>query len=129
MPTVLSSEDLRAARADYDRREATRRDTREALRRKRLAAARRAIAELAPGEPDLHAVYLFGSILESGRFGARSDVDVAVDCADPAAESRFWRALEDVLDVPVDVRPRSGAVASAVEQGGERVYARQDPRP
>lgn len=129
MPTALSSEDLRAARANYDKREAARRDAREARRRERLAAARRTIAELAPDEPALRAVYLFGSILQPGRFGARSDVDVAVDGEDPAAESRFWRALEDALDAPVDVRRRSGAVASLVERGGERVYAREDRRP
>ena len=128
MSTALSSEDLHAARAYYDRREAARREARETRRRKRLADARRAITELAPGEPGLRAVYLFGSVLQSGRFGARSDIDVAVDCDDPAVESRFWRALEEALDAPVDVRSRTGGVASAVEYGGERVYAREDPR-
>ncbi|MCP3956655.1 MAG: hypothetical protein GY719_02265 [bacterium] len=129
MRAALTSEDLHAARAYHLRREAERRDARERRRQERLAAARRAIRELAPGEPTLRAVYLFGSILQTGRFGERSDVDVAVDSDDPAAESRFWQALEASLDAPVDVRPRSGAVAAAVEHGGERVYAREDTRP
>jgi len=129
MAAVLSSEDLRAARAYHRQREAARRDAREARRRERLVAARRAIRELAPGEASLRSVYLFGSVLQPGRFSGRSDVDVAVDCDDPAAESHFWRALEDSLGSSVDLRPRAGAVAAAVEHGGERVYAREDPRP
>lgn len=129
MGSALSTEGLRAARAYHRRREAARRDAREAHRQERLAAVRRAIRDLAPGEPALSAVYLFGSILQPGRFRERSDVDVAVDCDDPAAESRFWRALEDALDGPVDVRPRTGAVAAAVEHGGECVYVRGDSCP
>ncbi len=129
MGTALSSEDLRAARAYHRRREAARRDARETRRRERLAAARRAISALALEEPALRAVYLFGSILQTGRFGRRSDVDVAVDSDDPGAESRFWQALEASLNTPVDVRPLAGAVAVAVELGGERVYARDDPGP
>lgn len=129
MGSAPSTEDLGAAREYHERRDAARRDAREARRQERLAAARQAIRDLAPGEPALRAVYLFGSILQPGRFTERSDVDVAVDSDDPAAESRFWRALEDALDVPFDVRPLSGAVATAVEHGGECVYVREVARP
>ena len=127
MRAVLGADELEAARAYHLHRETSRRAAREARRQERLAAARREIRKLAPGEPALRAVYLYGSILQPGRFTGRSDVDVAVDTGDPAVESRFWRALEDNLDMPVDVRRRSGAVAAAVEFGGERVYARSDP--
>ncbi len=126
---ALSAEQLSASRAFHRHRDGVRRKAREARRRERLAAARRAILDLAPGEPTLRAVYLFGSVLRPGRFSDRSDVDVAVDSDDPAAESRFWRALEEALELPVDLRPRTGAVATAVEHSGERVYAREDPRP
>lgn len=129
MPATLTPEQLRASRAYHQQRDAARREAREKRRLERLAAARRAIGELAPGERSLRAVYLFGSVLQPGRFTRRSDIDVAVDSDDPAAESWFWRALEDALDSPVDVRPLSGAVAFAVEHGGERVYAREDTRP
>lgn len=129
MGNALSTEDLRAYRAYHEKRETSRREARERLRLERLAAARRAIRDLAPREPALRAAYLFGSILQPGRFRERSDIDVAVDGDDPAAESRFWRALEDALDVPFDVRPRTGAVAAAVEHGGECVYVRDISRP
>ena len=128
MTTILSAEDLRAARAYHQQRDNARRAAHEGRRRERLAAARQAIRDLAPREPTLRAVYLFGSILRPGRFRRRSDVDVAIDSDDPAAESRFWRALEETLDMPVDVRPRTGAVAGAVEHGGECVYEREDAR-
>ncbi len=129
MRTIPSAEDLRAARAYHRERHALRRAAREARRRERLAAVRRTILDLAPHEPTLRAVYLFGSILRPGRFGEGSDVDVAVDSDDPAAESRFWRALEEALRTAVDLRPRAGAVAVAVEHSGECVYARDDARP
>jgi len=129
MKTVSTAEELEPFRTYHRQREATRLAAREARRRKRLDAARRAIRELAPQEPAIRAVHLFGSVLEPGRFRASSDLDVAVDADDPSAESRFWRSLEDALDGPVDLRPRTGAVARAVGQGGECVYEREDPRP
>ncbi|NJL28815.1 MAG: hypothetical protein HC897_13445, partial [Thermoanaerobaculia bacterium] len=101
------------------------REAREQERLERLEAARRAIRELAPAEPTLLAVYLFGSVLQPGRFHESSDVDVAVDSDDPAAESRFWGALEARLECNVDVRPRTGTVAFAVETSGEKVYERE----
>lgn len=127
MKAVLSSEDLEAARAYHRRQESLRRQAREARRRERLAAARKAIGDLAPAEPSVRGVYLFGSILLPEQFAERSDLDVAVDGDDPAAESRLWRALEEALDMPVDLRPLSGAVARAVQHGGECVYARRRP--
>lgn len=129
MVTALAPEDLEAARAYHRQREERRASEREARRTERLAAARRALAELAPEEPSLRAVYLYGSILQPGKFGERSDLDVAVDSDDPAAESRLWRALEDTLDLPVDLRPLAGKIAKIVERGGECVYARRPGRP
>jgi predicted nucleotidyltransferase len=100
---------------------------REALRAEVLGAARAAVHRLAPRFPEIRAVYLFGSLLAPGRFRPTSDVDLAVDTDDLEAESRFWRALEEELQRQVDLRPRRGAIAQAVEAYGERCYARDLP--
>jgi predicted nucleotidyltransferase len=102
---------------------------REALRQEVLEQARSAIRHLAPRFPAIRAVYLFGSVLVSGRFWPDSDVDVALDSDDIAVETPFWRGLEDALRRNVDLRPRQGAVARAVEDFGERCYEREVPRP
>ena len=109
----------------HARREAEQLAAREALRERRLEAAREAIARLAPQFPRIAAAHLFGSVLQLGRHTRRSDVDVAVDCDDLEEESRFWMALEEALDTQVDVRPRRGAIADAVTSSGEKVYERE----
>jgi len=113
----------------HARRDAERLAKREALRNERLSAAREAISRLAPQHPGIQAVHLFGSVLQPGRFTQRSDVDVALDCDDLEEESRFWRALENALETDVDVRPRRGPIADAVESSGEKVYERKTPDP
>ena len=95
--------------------------------RRRLAEAREAIRRRAPEIPELLGVHLFGSVTRSGRFGLRSDVDVAVEATDPAAESRLWRALEHDLGRPFDVRPLAGPLVAEVRERGECVYARHLP--
>ncbi len=117
-----------AAREYHARRQKERRAEREALRRERLTALRRAIRRRAPRYPEIGAVYLFGSVLQPGRFTRRSDLDVAVEGADVATESRFWRALEGDCGGAVDLRSLHGAVARAVADHGERVYVRDLPR-
>ena len=105
-------------------REKRRQQQREDLRRRRYELVRATIELTAPAHPGIRAVYLFGSLVQPGRFTSASDVDVAVDCEDAAAESRFWQALEKALQAHVDLRPRRGAVALAVECQGECVYER-----
>jgi len=102
---------------------------REALRLEVLEATREAIRRSAPLFPAIRAVYLFGSLLQPGRFRPDSDVDVAVDCDDIEVETPFWRKLEEALKRDVDLRPRIGAVARAVEEEGERCYERKVPGP
>ena len=109
----------------HARREAERLSDRETLRERCLEAAREAVVRLAPRYPKIEAVHLFGSVLQPGRFTRRSDIDVALDCDDLEEESRFWRALEEALGTQVDVRPRCGAIADAVNSSGERVYERE----
>ena len=118
---------LRPYREYHARRERELKAQREALRLNVLAQAREAIRRLAPDFPALRAVYLFGSILKIGRFYSGSDVDVAIDCDDLETEHPFWGALEDALERNVDLRPRVGPVAQAVEDYGELSYEREVP--
>lgn len=116
-----------AAREHYRRRKAQRHAQRERERLAWLARAQEAILRLAPCHPGVQEVYLFGSLLQPGRFRPDSDIDVAVICESLEAESAFWRALEHELQRDVDVRPATGAVAEAIASGGMRVYGRKDP--
>jgi predicted nucleotidyltransferase len=118
-----------SSREYHARREQVRREEREALRGEVLEQARSAIRRLAPQFPAIRAVYLFGSVLAPGRFLPDSDVDVALDSDDLEAETPFWRGLEDALRRNVDLRPREGGVARAVEDSGERCYERKVPDP
>ncbi len=120
---------LRPYREYHARRERELREQREALRLAVLEKAREAIGRSAPKFPAIRAVYLFGSVLQPGRFRPSSDVDVAVDCDAIEAETPFWSLLEDSLERNVDVRPRVGPVAQAVEDYGELCYEREVPDP
>jgi predicted nucleotidyltransferase len=111
----------------HARRERELREEREALRLEVLERARAAICRSAPLFPAIRAAYLFGSLLQPGRFRPDSDVDVAIDCDDIEVETPFWRKLEEALRRDVDLRPRIGAIARAVEEEGERCYERKVP--
>jgi predicted nucleotidyltransferase len=125
----MSRSAIETSRRYHARRDEERFRSREALRQQVLDEVRRTVRELAPGFSEVQAVYAFGSLLRPGRFSARSDVDLAIDCADLEQESRFHRALEDELGRQVDLRPRKGPVADAVELGGEAIYEREVPAP
>jgi predicted nucleotidyltransferase len=109
----------------HAQRERKLRQEREGFRLRTLEQARGAIRRSAPAFPAIRAVHLFGSILQPGRFRPDSDIDVAVDCDDIEAETPFWRTLEEALEKNVDLRPRVGAVARAVETSGELCYERE----
>lgn len=121
--TDLSSREYHARRYQERRAEA------EALRLEVLERARAAIRRQAPDFPAIRAAYLFGSLLQPGRFHAESDVDVAIDCDDLESETPFWRALERSLERNIDLRPHEGSIARAVEDYGELVYEREVPDP
>jgi len=116
--------DIAAARRYHRERAARELTRREEERQTWLQRARQAVQQLAPHYPEVQRVYLFGSLTQMGRFGRRSDIDIALVCDTLAAESAFWRALEATLQRDVDVRPLSGAVAEAVAHTGELLYAR-----
>jgi predicted nucleotidyltransferase len=88
------------------------------------ARARAAITRLAPQYADLRRVYLFGSVVQPGRFGSDSDIDVAVVCDTVETESAFWSALERALARDVDVRPLVEPLVETVRETGELVYER-----
>jgi len=121
--------DLEAARRYYYEREARRRARREAERQQWLQRAREAIQRLAGRYPDIQRVYLFGSVMQPGRFLSDSDIDVAVECDAPEVESAFWHTLEHELGRPVDLHPLAGALAEAVIAAGELVHERENPYP
>lgn len=111
-------------RREWERRRRERDEARERRREEQLERVTAAVHAVAPRVPEIRAVYLFGSILRPGWFTEGSDVDVAVDCGDPAAESTFWRLLEEEIETDVDLRRREGAVARAVEHQGRTIYER-----
>ncbi len=113
----------------HARRERELRQERERFRLEVLAKARDAVRRSAPLFPAIRTVYLFGSLLQPGRFRPDSDVDLAIDCDDIEVETPFWRMLEQALDRDVDLRPRIGPIARAVEEGGELCYEREVPGP
>ena len=122
----MTSANIEAARQHYHECEARRRARRETERQRWLQCVREAISRLARRYPEVRRAYLFGSLVQPGRFRPDSDIDIAVECDTLEVESAFWRALERKLERDVDVRPLTGAVAEAVANGGELVYGRQD---
>ncbi len=122
LSTALTARDLESARRYYQQREARRRAQREAERQHWLQRVREAVAQLAPQHPGVRRVVLFGSLLQPGRFGPASDIDVGVECDGVEVETAFWRALERELGRTVDVRPLTGRLAEVAAQIGEQVY-------
>jgi predicted nucleotidyltransferase len=125
----ISSRDLAPYREYHARRERRRLERREALRQDCLRATKAGIRRLAPEFAAIRALYLFGSLLQVGRFTEHSDIDVAIECDDLETEGRFRRALEEDLRRNVDLRLHEGGVAWAVEAYGECVYEREVPAP
>ncbi len=118
----MTSPDLEAARQYYRERRARRQAQREAERQQWLQRVCEVVSRLALRYPGMRQVYLYGSLLQPGRFRPDSDIDLAVECDTLETESAFWRAVEQELGRDVDVRPLTGAIAEAVADGGKQVY-------
>lgn len=103
-------------------REQRKQAARETARLEWLRRANDAIAMIAPQLPGVKQAILFGSITQPGRFGPRSDIDVAVLCESIEDESVFWGALERELQRDVDVRPLKGRIAETALTRGVQVY-------
>lgn len=121
----MTTFELESIRRYHRERDEKRRIQRETNRLQWIVRTRSAILQAAPHHPAIQRVYLFGSLVQSGRFRPDSDIDVAVECTDLAAESKFWRTLERVLQRDVDVRPWEEPIISAVKAYGEKVYERE----
>lgn len=122
---MFSPEVIEAAREYHRQRDAKQRNQRETYRHEWLVKAQVAIRTLAPNYTALRCVYLFGSIMQPGRFRCDSDIDVAVECSDLEQESAFWRAMEHTLRRNVDVRPYVDGIVRAVAWSGKLVYERE----
>ncbi len=118
-----------AFREFHRRRDAETLELREKHRLEALAHVREAVPRYAARYPPIRRVYVFGSILQPGRFTPHSDIDLAVDSDDIANETCLWRDLERALRRNVDLRPRLSAVAEAVSTYGELCYARRNDPP
>jgi predicted nucleotidyltransferase len=118
--------DIRIAREYYYERETRRREDREKLRQQWLLRVKTAVLQCASRCTGIERVYLFGSLLEPGRFRADSDIDVAIDCDSLETECKFWRLLEQELQRDVDVRPRVGSIADAVARNSILVYEQRN---
>ncbi len=122
--------DYSAAKAYHAQRAAKRLQARERLRLGKLAAIRTAIKQIVPAYPMIQAVYLFGSVMQNGRFTTKSDIDIAIQCNPQNAclpiETELWRKLEEAVQWEVDLRPYTPPLTQAVANYGECVYARKN---
>ena len=118
----MTSIDLEAARAYYQKRKARKRAQQEAEQQRWLERVREVASRLAASRPQVRRVYLFGSLAQPGRFRPDSDIDLAVECDSIEVESAFWQALEQELKRDVDLHPLSGVIAEIVANQGEQVY-------
>ncbi len=127
MTSKPDSAAIQAAKEYHHRRNAQMREQREAHRQEWPRRVQIAISALAPNFPAITQLYLFGSIVQPGRFRVDSDIDVAVESRSVEMESEFWQALEQSLQRNIDMRPLAGPIAQAVEAYGAKVYERESP--
>ncbi|MDM8527830.1 nucleotidyltransferase domain-containing protein [Anaerolineales bacterium HSG24] len=118
--------DYQQAKTYFYQREQIRQAKLEQTRLHWFNRVRDLVQKIAPQYPAIKRVYLFGSLAQLGRFRSHSDIDLAVVCTNIAAETVFWRKLEQVIKHSVDVRPLTESIAEAVKQYGILLYERQD---
>jgi len=107
MPTLLAQ--MAQARSRRD----------EAMRAATRVQLRAALAEIMPAGAS---VWVFGSLVKSGRFRVDSDIDIAVECL-PVGRSEYWLQgeLELRLGRRVDVLLfAESRLRTAIAREGER---------
>lgn len=127
---TLSEQQQAVYRRSFRQRLAQQHSTREEARRYALAAAQAIIPQIAAAIPSVQKVYLFGSIIQPGRFHQQSDIDVAVVGSTAADYFVFWRELETALpDWVIDLRDITdeSPFASRVKRTGVLFYERTNP--
>ena len=119
-------EQVRAFLAGRERRRRARLDERYA---RATRDARAIVAEIA-AQVNPHRIYQWGSLLDRNRFSEISDVDIAVEGLNGAAE--FFQVLGIAMNgtsLPVDVvemEKLPADVAERIRQRGALVHERQD---
>ncbi len=126
----VATVDKGACRAHLRARQERQRQVWEHRRQAVLQALLAASQAIVPRFPNVHRVYLFGTVLRPGAFRSTSDVDVAVE-GKLRAEDYFalWRALEraargwpiDLVELERDVR-----FADRIRERGMVIYERPD---
>lgn len=116
-------------RQNFENRLVQQHAQREARRQKAKTAVLSTIPSIAAKIPSVKRVYLFGSVMENGRFHKKSDIDIAVEGTTAEAYFEFWRQAEAALphwliDVR-DITPTS-LFATRVKQTGLLIYERTD---
>lgn len=125
MTIKLDSAAIQAAKEYHHRRNRYMNEQREANRKEWLQRVQTAVLALAPNYPAVIRVYLFGSIVQPGRFRDDSDIDLAVESYSVQMESEFCQALERSLQRDVDMHPLVGPIVQAVDVYGVKVYERE----
>lgn len=100
---------------------------REACRLQALAHIQAGLPSVASSFASVRRVYLFGSILRSGQFHAKSDVDIGVGGVTAEEYFALWRELEAAFpERPVDLRDVSkpSFFADTIQKTGLLIYER-----
>jgi predicted nucleotidyltransferase len=117
--------DLQQCQENFKQRAAARQFAREARRQQVREVAIAAILQVLRHYPDITQVYLFGSIIQPGRFHSHSDIDIAVAGSDAATYFALWRDLEAACpNWFIDLREinQPSCFADTVRQFGELIY-------
>jgi len=92
--------------AEYKRHWRARAEREAACRRELATRARseaRRVAQVLVHEFGANRVYLFGSLVQDGRFHERSDVDLAVEGIAPERFFKVWAAATSHAGVPIEL--------------------------
>lgn len=117
--------DIQTYRRSFQARLQQSLEEREARRKKALKEIKAVAPALLSQYPAIKAVYLFGSVLRSGRFQINSDIDVAIEGGAAEDYFAFWRDLQEALpDWLIDLRdlPPDTLFTQRVYETGEKIY-------
>ena len=116
-------------RQNFENRLALQRAYQEEAQEEAVTAVLSIVPSIAAGIPSVKRVYLFGSVIENGRFHKNSDIDIAVEDTTAEAYFEFWRQVEIALpNWLIDVRDITDVslFATRVRQTGQLIYERTD---
>ena len=117
--------DIQTYRRSFQARLQQSLEEREARRKKALKEIKAVIPVILTKYPTINTVYLFGSVLQSGRFRADSDIDLAIEGSTAEDYFALWRDLQEALsDWFIDLRdlPPDTLFTQRVYETGEKIY-------